>query len=113
MLVDVGYYLLFAIVLLSFWAVCAFLAGGLLREVAWVRSGRRSLYLVFGASLVCSLIVIWSMIAQDYSVAYVAQVSDRSLPLHLRKYVSYPTVAMPRFLRERRFCAEQPPSDLL
>ena len=50
MLVDVGYYSLFAVVLLAVWAIGAFLAGGVLHDQDWVRSGRRALYAVFGLS---------------------------------------------------------------
>jgi cytochrome c-type biogenesis protein CcmF len=94
LLVDVAYYLTFALVLLSFWSACAFFAGGWfsLRApagagtglsdggAAWTRSGRLSLWAVFGVSTFCSVVVVRSMFEQDYSVAYVSQVSDRALP---------------------------------
>ena len=80
MLVDIGYYLLFGIALLSLWSCGAFVVGGSLRSEAWTRSGERAVHVITALTFVCSVILIGAILAQDYSVAYVAQVSDRSLP---------------------------------
>ena len=80
MLVDVAFYLTFALVLMSFWAACAFLGGGLLKSETWTASGRRGLWSVLALAGVCTAILIRAMFEGDYSVAYVAQVSDRALP---------------------------------
>jgi cytochrome c-type biogenesis protein CcmF len=79
-LVDVGYYLLFGAVLLAAWAAGAFFLGGALRSRAWTTSGEVALGVTLAAVVVASIALVSAMVRGDYTVAYVAQVSDRSLP---------------------------------
>ncbi|MEM7245924.1 MAG: heme lyase CcmF/NrfE family subunit [Acidobacteriota bacterium] len=80
MFVDIGYYALFGAVLLTVWSIGAFLIGGMLKQAHWVRSGERALHLVTVITLACTAILVHAIHAEDYSVAYVAQVSDKALP---------------------------------
>ena len=80
MLVDIAHALTFGLVILTAWASCAFLCGGVLRSAGWTRSGERALFAVFAVSAACSAALIQAMLRGDYSVAYVSQVSDRALP---------------------------------
>lgn len=88
MLVDVGYYLLFGVVLIVAWAACAFLLAGVLRSEAWLRSGNRAVYVSFACLLFCAFALVRAAFLQDYSVAYVAQVTERALP-SLYKFTSF------------------------
>jgi cytochrome c-type biogenesis protein CcmF len=88
MLADIGYYALFATILLAAWAMGASLVGGVLRQEAWVRSGERAIHVVFGLCVFCTVALIVSIFAEDYSLSYVAQVSDRALPA-VYKFTSF------------------------
>ncbi len=80
MLVDVGYYLLQALVLLAAWAACAYLLAGVLGSDRWLRSGRRAVLAFFAGTAACSLILLRALTHADFSVAYVAQVTEHALP---------------------------------
>lgn len=80
MLVDVAFYLLLGAVLLGALAAGAFLLGGVLREDAYTKAGERAIHATTACVAFCSFALIRATFLQDYSVSYVAQVSDRALP---------------------------------
>jgi len=79
-LVDVGFYLLKGLVLLIGWAAACFLLAGVQNSDRWLAAGRRALLLSFAGTVACAAILVRAIFEGDYSVAYVAEVSEKALP---------------------------------
>ncbi|MDG2334139.1 MAG: heme lyase CcmF/NrfE family subunit [Myxococcota bacterium] len=58
--------------------------GGLTRRDDWGRVAERSVYLVFGFLGVAMFALFWALANNDFSLAYVARHSARSMELHYR-----------------------------
>lgn len=84
MLVDFGYHLLQALVLVAAWATGAYVLAGVLDSERWLRVGRLAILAFFAGAAACSLILLRALLQHDFSVAYVHQVTERALPAGYR-----------------------------
>ncbi|MCA9506456.1 MAG: heme lyase CcmF/NrfE family subunit [Spirochaetaceae bacterium] len=81
---DLGMYALrlgFFLCLLGFGAG---LAAGITKRDEWTRVAERAVLLVFLAASLAMGALFWSLATNDFSIAYVAQHSARTMPLHYR-----------------------------
>ena len=81
---DLGLYALRLGLLLCALGVGAGIYAGLTRREEWTRVSERSLLLVFGACSFAMLALFWALANNDFSLAYVASHSARTMPLHYR-----------------------------
>jgi cytochrome c-type biogenesis protein CcmF len=84
MLVDIGLIALTIGFLLSFYATFASLYGGLYKQTLWVESARNASLLVFPLLTIPVLVVVYALYTYDFSLAYVYDVSSRSMSSFLR-----------------------------
>ena len=64
--------------------IVAGIYAGLNRSADWGRVAERAVYLVFGFLAVAMFALFWALAQNDFSLAYVAQHSARSMELHYR-----------------------------
>ena len=64
--------------------IVAGIYAGLKRSSDWGRVAERAVYLVFGFLAVAMFALFWALAQNDFSLAYVAQHSARSMELHYR-----------------------------
>jgi len=81
---DLGLYALRLGLLLCALGVGAGVYAGLTRREEWTRVSERSLLLVFGVCSFAMLALFWALANNDFSLAYVASHSARTMPLHYR-----------------------------
>ena len=81
---DLGLYALRLALLLCALGVGAGVYAGLTDRDEWTRVAERSLLLVFGACSLAMLALFWALGNNDFSLAYVASHSARTMPLHYR-----------------------------
>ncbi len=84
MLADIGFASLFIAFLASLYAIAAAWYGARQGEQAWVESARNGVRLTLPlVALACVLLVV-ALLRNDFSIAYVASVTSRDTPLHLK-----------------------------
>lgn len=84
MLVDVGLIALTIAFTFSVYATFASLYGGWYARTKWVDSARNASLLVFPLLTISVLVVVYSLYAFDFSLAYVYDVSSRAMSTFLR-----------------------------
>ncbi|MBI2305042.1 MAG: heme lyase CcmF/NrfE family subunit [Chloroflexi bacterium] len=78
---DLGYAsLLWALLISIYGAAAAFLGGRFNHQSAW-QSAQRSLFASFGLITVAAAVLLYALLSRDFEVEYVAQYTDRALPL--------------------------------
>ena len=81
---DIG---LYALKLGLFFCVVGILAGtyaGVAKRADWTRISERAVLLVFAAASVAMVCLFYALASNDFSLAYVAKHSARTMPLHYR-----------------------------
>ena len=81
---DLGLYALRMALFLSAVGIGAGIYAGAVKNDAWTRVAERSVLLVSVAVSVAMLALFWALATNDFSLAYVAQHSARTMPLHYR-----------------------------
>ena len=81
---DLGLYALRLGLFVCVLGMGAGIYAGITRRPEWTRVTERSLLLVFAAASVAMLALFWALATNDFSLAYVAQHSARTMPLHYR-----------------------------
>jgi cytochrome c-type biogenesis protein CcmF len=85
---SLGYYLLLAAFVVCAYAAAISVAGARRRSRALIESGVGSFYLITAIMSVASAVMLYSFVAGDYSIRYVAHYSDSVQPLFY-KLTSY------------------------
>jgi cytochrome c-type biogenesis protein CcmF len=65
----------------AIYAVVVALLGGRLRRVNLLQSAERATYAVFGLVSIAMLAMFYALLAHDFSLQYIASVSNRSMPV--------------------------------
>ncbi|MCS5637235.1 MAG: cytochrome c biogenesis protein CcsA, partial [Myxococcota bacterium] len=81
---ELGLYAIRLGLLTAMAGIGAGLYAGIAQRADWGRVAERSVYLVFGFLGVAMFALFWSLAHNDFSLAYVAQHSARSMELHYR-----------------------------
>jgi len=79
---DLGLYALRLGLFLCTLGIGAGLYAGITKRSDWTRVAERSVLLVCAAASVAMLALFWALATNDFSLAYVAQHSARTMPLH-------------------------------
>ncbi len=80
----VGQAILVVALLLALYAVVAALLAAYRHQPRWAVSARNALRLIFPLLTVAAGIVVWALVTYHYELAYVHEVSERSMPTYLR-----------------------------
>jgi cytochrome c-type biogenesis protein CcmF len=81
---DLGLYALRLGLFLCLLGTGAGVYAGMSGREEWTRVAERTVLLVFAAASVAMLALFWALATNDFSLAYVAQHSARTMPLHYR-----------------------------
>ena len=81
---DLGLYSLRLGLFLCALGIGAGIYAGVAKKEEWTRVSERVVLLVFGAASFAMLALFWALANNDFSLAYVAQHSARTMPLHYR-----------------------------
>ncbi len=84
MLADIGLFAVAIAFMLAVYATVASVYGGGTNRSAWVESARNAALLVFPLLTLAVLIVVYSLLTLDFSLAYVVDVSSQSMSPFLR-----------------------------
>lgn len=84
MLADFGNAALYIAFGASVWAILMGLYGGLRHDGRWVTSARNATLAVFPLLLLAAVIIVAATLTDDYSIAYVSQVTSRATPTALK-----------------------------
>ncbi|MCS5637239.1 MAG: heme lyase CcmF/NrfE family subunit [Myxococcota bacterium] len=81
---ELGLYAIRLALLTSVVGVVAGIYAGVRERADWARVAERAVYLVFGFLAIAMVALFWALAQNDFSLAYVAQHSARSMALHYR-----------------------------
>ncbi|HEY4720206.1 MAG TPA: cytochrome c biogenesis protein CcsA, partial [Anaerolineae bacterium] len=84
MLGEIGLFAIGIAFLLAVYATLASAYGGRTNRSAWVESARNAALLVFPLLTIAVLIIVYALVTLDFSLAYVVDVSSRSMSPFLR-----------------------------
>ena len=84
MLADIGFGSLFLTFLVAIYSVVAAVFGEREKNHQWINSARNALLITFPLLTISILSLILLLVTNQYQIAYVAEVSSRSMPLYLK-----------------------------
>jgi cytochrome c-type biogenesis protein CcmF len=84
MLADIGYFALIIAFLCAIFSVGAAYYGQRTKQRAWVESARNATIIIFPLVLSACLLLIASLLRNDFSIEYVWRVSSRDMPTYLK-----------------------------
>jgi cytochrome c-type biogenesis protein CcmF len=80
-MIDLGAIALRLAFVVAIYAAVISSLGGWLQKSPWVRSAERAAYAVFGLVSIAMVVMLHALATHDFSVQYVAQVSNRAMPM--------------------------------
>lgn len=78
---DIGYAALLIAFIVSGFSALAFIWGKMKGYSELLEAGRNAAFAVFALFTLASLVMIYALVSRDFGVSYVAQYTDRALPL--------------------------------
>jgi cytochrome c-type biogenesis protein CcmF len=84
MLAEIGVLIIFIAFVLAVYATFASAYGGRMNNWKWVESARNAALLVFPLLTIAVLMIVYALLALDFSLAYVVDVSSQSMSPFLR-----------------------------
>ncbi|MGD8822192.1 MAG: heme lyase CcmF/NrfE family subunit [Anaerolineales bacterium] len=84
MVANIGYFVLVLAFLIAIYGAVSAAFGATKRRPEWVESARRAMLLTFPLISISSIALIILLVRGDFQIAYVASVTNRSMPTYLK-----------------------------
>jgi cytochrome c-type biogenesis protein CcmF len=80
-MIDIGAIALRLAFVVAVYATTISFLGGWRQKSLWVRSAERAVYAVFALVSIAMVVMLYALATHDFSVQYVARVSNRAMPM--------------------------------